>query len=311
MGRIVKHPLSRLLGANSIIALHRDVIRAVGSYEAAALCEQVVYWMPKAEDPDGWVYKTADEWREELCFTRRGFDGARASLIALGILQHDYKRVKRGSTYTRVLSFRVDLEALYNALGADAQPVQADMYEAGKPSGGETYKPGLHETYKRKEQRLPTETTYSTSLQQPTLSELVSSLEGVRRAIWWGVHRSAGEGVSRWLLSDTELARLFFSYVEKFRPDATTLAVKLKKAGEEHGLERVTFALDRCLMDGKGSVGRLLDKVLAEGPKEAAPNVIRFPSGGKPRTAEEANEKLKADFEHGVAVLEALAGGAA
>jgi hypothetical protein len=169
MGRIVKHPLSRLLGANSIIALHRDVIRAVGSYEAAALCEQVVYWMPKAEDPDGWVYKTADEWREELCFTRRGFDGARASLIALGILQHDYKRVKRGSTYTRVLSFRVDLEALYNALGADAQPVQADMYEAGKPSGGETYKPGLHETYKRKEQRLPTETTDREVLSPSTL----------------------------------------------------------------------------------------------------------------------------------------------
>lgn len=194
----MKHPLSRLLGANSTIALHREVIKACGSYEAAALCEQTVYWMPKASDPEGWVYKTAEEWREELCLTRRGFQSARDSLEGQGILESRLQRVQRGQTYTRVLSMRVNVEALTNALGALAQVVQADMHEACKTTGGETCKPDLHETCKRKEQRLHPETTDITTplapqggkgsgkkqeQKAPELPEDLSRIEGLPE--WW------------------------------------------------------------------------------------------------------------------------------
>jgi hypothetical protein len=167
----MKHPLSRLLGANNTIALHRDVIRAFGSYEAAALCEQVVYWMPRAVDPDGWVYKSAAEWQEELCLTVRGFQGARDTLERAGILKTRLQRVRRGDTYTRVLSVRVDLDALYNAIGAQSQLVEVEIDETSTPeidetsktTGGETCKPDLHETSRCKEQRLQTETTNRTT----------------------------------------------------------------------------------------------------------------------------------------------------
>jgi hypothetical protein len=166
----MKHPLSRLLGANSTIALHFEVIRACGSYEAAALCEQVVYWMPKAADPDGWVYKTAREWQEELCLTRRGFDGARASLEASGFLESTHKRVLRGATHTNVLSMRVDVDALLSAIVRLAQPVQADLHEAGKTTGAETYKSACTKrTSHIEEQRLQTETTDREVLSPSTL----------------------------------------------------------------------------------------------------------------------------------------------
>jgi hypothetical protein len=166
----MKHPLSRLLGANSTIALHFEVIRACGSYEAAALCEQVVYWMPKAADPDGWVYKTAREWQEELCLTRRGFDGARASLEASGFLESTYKRVQRGASHTNVLSMRVDVDALLSAIVRLAQPVQVGLHEPYKTTGAETYKPACtNRTSHIEEQRLHTETTDREVLSPSTL----------------------------------------------------------------------------------------------------------------------------------------------
>jgi hypothetical protein len=147
----------------------------------------------------------------------------------------------------------------------------------------------------------------TTQQRRAGFAELANTLEGRDRNIWAGIWRTVNPDTARWLLSDPRLWPLVTAFIERFRPHAGTLARKLWKANEEHGLDRVIFALERAAMSGKSA--NVLDRLLAEGPKETP--VIPFPSIGRPRTSDEANEKLKADFEHGLAVLEALAGGAA
>src|SRR5439155_10502837 len=54
---------------------------------AALLLSQAIYWSKRTSDPDGWFYKTARDWKKEICITRHQLDGVRRKLVALGLLK--------------------------------------------------------------------------------------------------------------------------------------------------------------------------------------------------------------------------------
>ncbi len=56
------------------------------------MLSQAVYWVNRTDDPDGWFYKSRDEWQDETGLTHEQQETARARLKALGFW---FERVDR------------------------------------------------------------------------------------------------------------------------------------------------------------------------------------------------------------------------
>jgi len=109
------------------IAYHPAIAEAVGSATAGIFLSQLLYWTPRAQDKDGWIYKTRDEIRQETALTRWEQEGARKVLRKAGVLKE--KRQGIGN----VLYYRVDIEALVRLLGKEERG-QSDPEDDSFPS---------------------------------------------------------------------------------------------------------------------------------------------------------------------------------
>ncbi len=84
----------------------------------ALMLSQALYWTARTEDPEGWFWKTAEEWQQETGMTRREQETARKRLRATGFW-HEERRGLPAKLY-----FRVNLEALARALEKAASEKQ-------------------------------------------------------------------------------------------------------------------------------------------------------------------------------------------
>jgi hypothetical protein len=75
------------------IAFHRVFADLAGGATGGLFMSQLFYWSDKGADPDGWIYKTQDEWEEETALTRSEQERARKHLRALGILEETRRGV--------------------------------------------------------------------------------------------------------------------------------------------------------------------------------------------------------------------------
>lgn len=66
------------------IAFHRCLATAAGSVCAGLMLSQAIYWANRTTDPDGWFWKTQEEWEAETSLTRYEQEGARKLLRATG-----------------------------------------------------------------------------------------------------------------------------------------------------------------------------------------------------------------------------------
>lgn len=93
------------------IAFQRSFVRLTGSINAALMLSQAVYWSTRSTLPNGWFYKTRDEWEEETGLSRYEQEGARKILIAKRLLAE----VKRGVPCK--VHYQVNAEELAIQLG--------------------------------------------------------------------------------------------------------------------------------------------------------------------------------------------------
>ena len=63
------------------IAYLPDLAKALGSVKAGLFLSQLLYWMDKGADEDGWLYKTREELYDETGLSRK-------ELLCLKILIH-------------------------------------------------------------------------------------------------------------------------------------------------------------------------------------------------------------------------------
>ncbi|MGE0541254.1 MAG: hypothetical protein AB7R89_13860 [Dehalococcoidia bacterium] len=105
--------MRRLLTAPPI-AFHRELAVALGGVYEALMFQQLAYWSDKGSDPDGWIYKTTEELRQETTINRYQQDKARANLVRLGVIQ-----AKRRGLPAR-MHYLIEWDALYRLL---ANPV--------------------------------------------------------------------------------------------------------------------------------------------------------------------------------------------
>lgn len=110
--RMMAEYIRRVGGQANTLTTQRVYIELTGSIEAALFLGQCIYWSSRTTRPDGYFYKTAAEWYDELGLTRRKLEGARDCLIELGILKTELHRQNNAPT----THYKIDFDALISAL---------------------------------------------------------------------------------------------------------------------------------------------------------------------------------------------------
>ena len=88
------------------IAYHRPFAAISGSICGGVFLSQAFYWSQRTSDPDGWFWKTQEQWFNETFMSRYEQETARKKLIAIGVLEQ-----KRQGLPAK-LFYRIDREAL-------------------------------------------------------------------------------------------------------------------------------------------------------------------------------------------------------
>ena len=92
------------------IAYRPVLARVGGSVTAGILLAQAIYWTPRGDDPDGWFYKTQQDWQDETALTRSEWINARKALRGCGVLEERLRGVPA------TLHYRVDYDELKRRL---------------------------------------------------------------------------------------------------------------------------------------------------------------------------------------------------
>jgi hypothetical protein len=119
------------------IAYHPIITRVVGSATAGIFLSQLLYWTPRAHDPEGWVYKTQDDILEETGLTRTEQETARRILRGAQVMEEQKKGLPAK------LYFRVKMDQLIELLasfqpkpGKRRRPAEALPVGSGVPRQG-------------------------------------------------------------------------------------------------------------------------------------------------------------------------------
>ena len=94
------------------IAFHRVFKTLTKSTNAALMLSQGVYWEKRTTDPDGWFWKTQDEWEDETGLTRYEQEGAREVLGAIKDKDGNKIFEEKLAGLPARMHFRVNLDAL-------------------------------------------------------------------------------------------------------------------------------------------------------------------------------------------------------
>jgi 5-methylcytosine-specific restriction endonuclease McrA len=69
------------------IAFYRLFAEVAGSAEGGVFLSQLYYWSNRTSNPDGWIYKTANEWHDETRLSRRCLEAIRKGLKSKGVIR--------------------------------------------------------------------------------------------------------------------------------------------------------------------------------------------------------------------------------
>ncbi|WP_237509791.1 hypothetical protein [Pseudomonas chlororaphis] len=106
------------------IAFQRAFVTLGVGITGALMLSQAIYWSNRTDDPDGWFYKTMEEWEAETGMTRSEQESARKKLVKVGALQE----MKKGVPCR--LFYRVNIEAIRANLSAEIP--QSSLQESCK-----------------------------------------------------------------------------------------------------------------------------------------------------------------------------------
>lgn len=101
----VKAMIKQFTGQANTLVIPRVFIDLTGDHLAALLLSQILYWSDKTADPDGWFYKTADEWQAEIGMSGYQVKRAATILAKFGVVTAVHKVVK-----TPKMHYRIDMQ---------------------------------------------------------------------------------------------------------------------------------------------------------------------------------------------------------
>ncbi len=152
----VKAMIKQFTGQANTLVIPRVFIDFTNDHLAAMLLSQILYWSDRTNDPDGWFYKTADEWDEELGLSAFQVKRAATLLKAVGV----ETRLKRVDGAPRT-HYRVDMDTFIGLFLKFLENRETRKSRNYNMEIQETSKSDFQETSKSidKEQRLHAEIT--------------------------------------------------------------------------------------------------------------------------------------------------------
>lgn len=95
------------------IAFQRAFVSLGAGITGALMLSQAIYWSKRTDNPDGWFYKTMEEWASETGMSRSEQENARKKLVSAGVLEE----MKKGVPCR--LFYRVNMDAIRTNLIAE------------------------------------------------------------------------------------------------------------------------------------------------------------------------------------------------
>lgn len=124
----------RTLLASRAVAYYPELARAVGGVAPALFFQQVAHWQGK--NADGWVFRTQEEFEEELAMSAKAQATARAHLVSLGVLEEKYDGMPRRLYYRPVWE---KVESLLKTCQTSGQDLPVGQVQSS-PNGEATLK---------------------------------------------------------------------------------------------------------------------------------------------------------------------------
>lgn len=98
--------ITALTGQANILSIPVEFIRYTGSIDCALFLSQLLYWADKGSRRDGYIWKTYEQWEDEIFLSEYKVRKAANHLKSLGILETDIKKANGSPT----VHYRIDLE---------------------------------------------------------------------------------------------------------------------------------------------------------------------------------------------------------
>ena len=246
----VPHFLETLL--DRPIAFHRVFAELTNSLTAGIMLSQAIYWSKRTKDPNGWFYKSRDEWYTETYILRRAQENARAILRASRFGLASFWQEELRGVPAR-LFYRVDFDLLFqhlqhlhseqsqnvptgNTLEPDLTALSLSQYAPNVPTRRDvTYQlEGTPRTNKQAQNVPASKRKTSQHSKQRLLSETTSESSSSRRARARTPKTAAAAAASAF--SETEILD-YLDYRKPYNQNRNSgLAHKLYLTGEDDHL---------------------------------------------------------------------------
>lgn len=125
---IVKH----FVGQANIASVPMIFKKWLGSYNAAVLLGQIIYWTERTDDPEGWFFKSCKDWESEIYLTEKESRNAIELLESLGIIET--KKAKINGAPTKHFRLKADdFHRLFVEFLKKEQPAQVIENKGANP----------------------------------------------------------------------------------------------------------------------------------------------------------------------------------
>ena len=98
-------------GQKRVLTIPRPYLDMTGNHMDALLLNQIVFWSDRTKDPEGWFYKSYEEWQDELGMSTYQVRRAAAALAPFGV---EVKLKKANGAPT--LHYRLNQEIFIDAI---------------------------------------------------------------------------------------------------------------------------------------------------------------------------------------------------
>jgi hypothetical protein len=109
------------------VAYHRLLAIAGGTVSSGVFLSQLIYWSERTDDPNGWVYKTIDDWWDETALGRYELQTIRKALVKENLIEEKLAGVPAR------LYYKLNWDALGGALSKAIRTHQEHLSKRGAP----------------------------------------------------------------------------------------------------------------------------------------------------------------------------------
>jgi len=145
--------IKSMSGQPNILTIPRIYVTLTKSHRAALLLSQCVYWSDRTRDPEGWFYKTFEDWHDELGMPRGAVETAMKHLTPWV-----QTRLRKAGP-TPKTHYRVDMAALALSISDLLESNKSDLSETSISEVPESSKSDLSENNRSSITEITTETT--------------------------------------------------------------------------------------------------------------------------------------------------------